>query len=102
MINKEYFYHQISKCFDSVIYTAFGSVAVCLFSNDEDTQIFYVAYDIPYNLSFEKMNEEERKNHIKVEKTFDISDVKFNEEMSILQKIHSLVQSFEMEIYSQV
>ncbi|GIN21434.1 hypothetical protein [Siminovitchia fordii] len=96
---KEYFYNTISECFGNAIYTMYGSVAVVLHCSNDDKAIRYIAYDLPSEV-INEFSVEERKKHIKVDKSFDISDVNFNEKMSVLQKINDLVTSFEMEVYS--
>ncbi|WP_077622040.1 hypothetical protein [Sediminibacillus massiliensis] len=96
---KDYFYREISKCFDNVIFRKYGSVTVGLLGNDEDTVMQYVAYDIPYS-EYREMDAEEQEGHVKIRKTYDISDVDFNNKMSVLQKINELVRSFEMEVYT--
>jgi|SRR5690625_2272575 len=95
---KDYFYDTISRCFGTVIYTVYGGKAVALYSDNEDKAIRYIAYDLPSE-EINKLSVEERKKHIKVDKTYDISTVNFNEKMSVLEKINELVTSFEMEVY---
>lgn len=98
LLVKDYFYNNILKCFDNAIYTRYGAVAVGSAQSEDGKSFRYVAYDIP-NDELNQLSSEQQEKHIQIDKTFDISDVNFNNEMSVLQKINDLVTSFEMEVY---
>lgn len=97
---RDYFYENISKCFNNAIYTMFGSVAVELYSDGKDKAIRYVAYDISQN-ELMKLNEKQQASHVRLEKIYDISDVDFNNKISVLKKINELVSAFEVEVFKE-
>lgn len=95
---EHYFYESITSCFGNAVFTRYGSVGVALYKNDEDHTIHYIVYDIPH-AELDILSETEQKSHIVLTKTYDISDINFDNKMSVLTKINELVTNFEITIY---
>lgn len=97
---KDYFYEEVLKCFDNAVFTRYGSVAIAWEKTEDDTAFRYVAYDISTE-DLSKLSDNEKEDHIVVDKTLNIANVDFNDKLSVFEKINELVTSFEVEIYNQ-
>ena len=90
---RKYLLDNVIKCFSTIIYVRYGSVAVA--SVNDEKQLRLVAYGLP-SAEINKLEPKERSQHIIVDEICDISDVDYNDEMSVFRKTHDLVIALEM------
>ncbi|AMM44911.1 hypothetical protein SP15_113 [Bacillus phage SP-15] len=95
---KDYFYDSLARGFGNVIVTRFGSVAINMYGDQKDSAVRLVAYDLNTE-SLNLLSKEDQRTHIIVDKTFDLSDVNFNVEITVFEKLNKIISSLEQELY---
>lgn len=98
-MNKNDLIETVNRAFDGAVFNRFGGVAL----NDtliEDGSILNIkVYDISAEL-LDKMGEEEQKDHLVVNESYDLSSVDFSDRYSVMDKTNRIVTHFEATVYN--